>query len=345
LDGYLGLDGGNSGVDILGDEITSVNDAACHVLSVTGVALGHHGGGLEDGIGDLSDGELLMVRLLGRNDGSVRRKHKMDTGIGHQIGLELGDINVERTIETKGSGQGRNDLSNESVKIRVSRALDIQIAAANVVQSLVINLVGHVSVFQKRMDAQDCVVRFDDSGGDLGTGPHGERDLGLLAIIDGASLHQQRAKATSGATTDGMVNHEALKTGAIVGQLTEAIQSEVNNFFTDGVMTTGEIVRGVFFAGDQLLGMEELSVGTGANFVNDGGFQIKKDGTGNVFAGTGLREEGVEGIITATDGLVRGHLAIRLDTMFETEELPAGVTDLDTGLTDVDADRFTHDES
>ena len=61
--------------------------------------------------------------------------------------------------------------------------------------------------------------------------------------------------------------HEALKTGAIVSQLAKAIQSEVNNFFTDGVMSTGKIVGGIFFAGDQLLGMEELSVGVSADLV------------------------------------------------------------------------------
>merc|ERR1719326_366234 len=40
LDGSLGLDGGDGGVDILGDDITSVHEAASHVLSVAGVALG-----------------------------------------------------------------------------------------------------------------------------------------------------------------------------------------------------------------------------------------------------------------------------------------------------------------
>ena len=79
--------------------------------------------------------------------------------------------------------------------------------------------------------------------------------------------------------------------------------------------------------------------------VNNGRLKIEENRAGNVFAGTGLREEGVEGIITATDGLVGRHLAIRLDTMFETEELPAGVTDLNTGLTDVDAECFAHVES
>jgi len=64
LDGPLGLDGGDGGVDILGDDITSVHKAACHVLSVAGVALGHHGRGLEGGVGDLGNRELFVIRLL-----------------------------------------------------------------------------------------------------------------------------------------------------------------------------------------------------------------------------------------------------------------------------------------
>merc|ERR1711981_335982 len=71
LDGSLGLDGGDSGVDILGDDITSVHEAASHVLSVSWVALGHHSGWLESGVGDLSDGELLVVSLLGGDDWSI----------------------------------------------------------------------------------------------------------------------------------------------------------------------------------------------------------------------------------------------------------------------------------
>ena len=40
LDGALGLDGGDGGVDILGDDISAVHHAARHVLAVTGVAEG-----------------------------------------------------------------------------------------------------------------------------------------------------------------------------------------------------------------------------------------------------------------------------------------------------------------
>jgi hypothetical protein len=61
-----------------------------------------------------------------------------------------------------------------------------------------------------------------------------------------------------------------------------------------------------------------------------------------VLAGTSLTEEGVEGIIPSSNGLVTGHLAIRLDAMLEAIKLPAGITDLDTGLANVDRDALPH---
>ena len=60
-----------------------------------------------------------------------------------------------------------------------------------------------------------------------------------------------------------------------------------------------------------------------------------------MFAGSSLTEEGVEGVITTSDGLVTGHLAIRLDAMFQAVQFPAGITDLDTSLADVDGDAFS----
>ena len=51
---------------------------------------------------------------------------------------------------------------------------------------------------------------------------------------------------------------------------------------------------------------------------------------------TCLGEEGVEGVVAGADGLVGGHLPVRLDAMFEAIKFPARVSDLATGLTDVD---------
>ncbi|GER41376.1 RNA-binding (RRM/RBD/RNP motifs) family protein [Striga asiatica] len=56
LDCALCLDSGNSCIHILGDNITSVHEAASHVLSVARVALDHHGRRLEGRVGNFSHG-------------------------------------------------------------------------------------------------------------------------------------------------------------------------------------------------------------------------------------------------------------------------------------------------
>jgi hypothetical protein len=61
-----------------------------------------------------------------------------------------------------------------------------------------------------------------------------------------------------------------------------------------------------------------------------------------MLACTSLREKRVERIISATDGLVTGHLSIGLDAMLEAEELPASIADLDTSLAKVQAQDLTH---
>ncbi len=53
-----------------------------------------HVGGLEHGVTDLLDGQLLVVGLLSGDDWSIRGKHEMDSWVWHQIGLELIQINV-----------------------------------------------------------------------------------------------------------------------------------------------------------------------------------------------------------------------------------------------------------
>merc|ERR1711962_699053 len=65
LDRSLGFDGGNSGVDILRDNITSVQETTSHVLSVSWIAFNHLVGWFEASVGDFSDRQLFMVSLFG----------------------------------------------------------------------------------------------------------------------------------------------------------------------------------------------------------------------------------------------------------------------------------------
>ena len=60
-----------------------------------------------------------------------------------------------------------------------------------------------------------------------------------------------------------------------------------------------------------------------------------------MFARAGLAEEGIEGIIAPSDGLVTGHLAVGLDPVLQAVQLPAGIAHLDTGLADMNGNTLT----
>jgi hypothetical protein len=342
LDGTLGLDGGDSGVDILGDDITTVHHTASHVLTVTRIALNHLGCRLEDGVGDLSDGKLLMVSLLSRDDRSVRGQGKVNTRVRHQVSLELSDIDVQSTIETKGSSQRRDDLSDQTIQVGVSRTLNVQRTTADIIDGLVVQHKSDISVLQKRVSRQHGVVRLNNSGGYLRGRVDGETELGLLSVINRKTLQEERTKTGTGTTTNGVEDQETLETSTVVSQLTDAVQSKVNNLLTNGVVTTGVVVGSIFLTGDQLLRVKQLTVSSGADLIDNSRLQIEEDSTRDVLAGTSFREKGVESIITTTDGLVRRHLTIRLDSMLQTVKLPTSITDLTTSLTEMNRDDFAH---
>jgi hypothetical protein len=158
---------------------------------VAGVTLSHHVGGLEGGVGDLGNGELLVVSLLSGDDGSVRAQHEVDTGVGHQVGLELGHIDVEGTIEAEGGSERRDNLSDQAVQVGVSGALNVEGATADIVNSFVIEDHSNIGVLEESVSAQHGVVRLNDGSGDLWGGVHGEAELGLLAVVDRETLEQE----------------------------------------------------------------------------------------------------------------------------------------------------------
>ena len=63
-----------------------------------------------------------------------------------------------------------------------------------------------------------------------------------------------------------------------------------------------------------LFRMKQSSVSSKSDFINDSWLQVNKDSSWNMFARASLREKGVEAVISTSNGLVRWHLAIRLDT-------------------------------
>jgi len=185
-----------------------------------------------------------VVGLLRRDDGGVGAEGEVDAGVGHQVGLELRQIHVQLAVEAQGGGDGGHALREQAVQVGVRGALDVEVAAADVVQRLVVDEEGDVRVLQHRVRAQHGVVGLHHDGGDLGGGVHGELDLGLLAVVDGQTVQQQGAEAGAGAAAEGVEDHEALQTRAVVRQLARAVQHQVDDLLACNGGGVGEGRRG-----------------------------------------------------------------------------------------------------
>ena len=228
----------------------------------------------------------------------------MDARVRHQVGLEFSDIDVEGTIEAERCGLGRDDLSNQSVQVGVGRALNVQGAAADVTDGLVIKEDDQLSVLEKGMGGEHTVVRLDHCGGYLRSRIDAVTKLRLFAVVDGQALEEEGSETRTGTTTNGIEDKETLQTSAVVSQLADTVEGVIDSFLANGVVTTGVVVGGIFLTSDQLFRVVQLAVGASADFVDDGRLQVEEDGARDVHAFTSLGKKSVEGIIAAANGLV-----------------------------------------
>lgn len=100
-----------------------------------------------------------MVGLLCRNDGCEGGKREVNTrettqvqserhqvkppngkDIRNQVGLELVQVNVERTVEAKRGSDGRNNLSNQPVQVCEAWGGDAKVLLADIVDGLIVDL-------------------------------------------------------------------------------------------------------------------------------------------------------------------------------------------------------------
>lgn len=126
---------------------------------------------LEGKIGDLE----TLVRAPGRRyDGSVADKGVVDTRVGDEVGLELVQIDVEGTVEAEGGRDGADDLRDQTVKVLVGRPGDIEVAAADVIDSLVVDQECTIRVLDGAMGREDGVVGLDNGVGNARGGVDAE---------------------------------------------------------------------------------------------------------------------------------------------------------------------------
>ena len=69
--------------------------------------------------------------------------------------LKLSQIHIQGTIKTEGSCDGGHNLTNQSVQVGVSWPLNVQVAAADVIDGLIVHHEGTVRVFQGGVSGQN----------------------------------------------------------------------------------------------------------------------------------------------------------------------------------------------
>jgi hypothetical protein len=345
LNSALILDSSHGGLDVRWSNISTVHETTRHELSVGGVALGKKRSGLShDSSGQLSNRESLMECLSTRHKRSVSRDEHVETRVWNENSGEVIDVYVQGSLETKGSGQGRNNLSNESVKVLVRRTLNVEGSSAHVVKGLVIKIEGKVGVLKKGMSREYSIVRLYNSGGNLGRGSDGETHLGLTAEVNSKTLKKKRSKTGSGSSSGGVEDKESLKSGTVVTHLTDLVYDGVDDILSDGVVTTSVVIGSILLSTDDGLGVVEGSVVSGTDGVTYGWLKIDHYSTRDVLSVLGLAEEGVVRAVLLSNGFISRHGSIRGNTVLKAVELPAGVTDCETSLSDMNTQQFSsHD--
>ena len=81
----------------------------------------------------------------------------------------------------------------------------------------------------------------------------------------------------------------------LTSNTTDTVHHGINHLLANGVVATSIVVGSVFLAADQVLGVEQRAVLSGADLVDWPGVEIDEKGAGNMLATAGFGEEGLEG--------------------------------------------------
>merc|ERR1719197_2323468 len=100
-------------------------------------------------------------------------------------------------------------------------------------------------------------------------------------VVDRQTLEDKATKARSRTSADGVVDDETLDVLRVVRELADQLAGGIDVLLADGVVATGEVVRGVLIGVEQELGVEQVAVGALADLVNNGGLEVDGHLAGN----------------------------------------------------------------
>ena len=95
-----------------------------------------------------------------------------------------------------------------------------------------------------------------------------------------------------------------------------SVKDEVDNFFSQNIMSSSVAVSSIFLSVYQILRVEKILISSSSDFVNTGGLQINLQRSGDELASACLLEESLEGVVLVHVFVVSRKGSIRGDAVF-----------------------------
>ena len=275
-------------LNLLDGDLTTEKGSNSEVSTALGVGGSHHVLGVKELLGQLGDSQRSKGLLARSREGGIADHEKVQTGERHQVNGELSQVRVELARETQAGGDARHDTRNKLVEIGVGRLLELEGMLANVVESLVVDTEGLVGVLNQLMNGKSGIVGFDNGIRNLGGGDNRESSHHSIGVLFTDLGNQESTHTGTGTTTKRVGDLETLERVTVLGLASHDIKNRVNKLSTFSVVTLGPVVTGTGLTKNEVVGAEEVAVGTTADSVHDTRLQINENGSGNVLAVAGL---------------------------------------------------------
>ena len=98
----------------------------------------------------------------------------------------------------------------------VSRTGDVEVAVADVIDGLIVDEESAVGVLNGAVGGENGVVGLNDGGRDTRSRVDSKLELGLLAVVGGEALKEERTETRARTATKGVEDEEALKGRAVI---------------------------------------------------------------------------------------------------------------------------------
>ncbi len=182
------------------------------------------------------------------------------------------------------------------VEISVGGGGELEGSEADVVEGFVVNNLNFISRIDEEMDRKSSVVGLNDGVGDLRGGENGEGLDDSVLVLFSDFADKEGSHSGSCSSSEGVGDLESLKAVATFGFLSDDVEDAVDQFGSFSVVTFSPVVSSSSLTEDEVVGSEELTVGTSSDGVHSSGLQVHKDGSGDVSASSGFVEVDVDSL-------------------------------------------------